>query len=57
MGFSPMVSLASEIHRAAPKYSHQHAPPIPERVDKVKFIPATETLPLIFLNSKIYLNE
>ena len=57
IGVTPIVTSAPETHRPSPQHFQQYAPTISERVDKVKLIPARETVPLIFLYSKTYINE
>lgn len=57
IGLTPIFTSVPEVHRVASQHFYQHAPAIPERFDKVKFIPAREMLPLMVLNQKIYINE
>ncbi len=36
--FTPIVSSASEIHRAAPQYLYQNAPTVNPRLDKIRMV-------------------
>lgn len=57
IGVTPIVPSTHKIHRSAPQHFYQYAPTISERVYKVKFIPARETVPLMFLYQTNHINE
>jgi hypothetical protein len=56
--FTPIVSSASEIHRAAPQYLYQHAPTVNPRLDKIRMVASNQRIPLIYINAQYsYTNE
>jgi hypothetical protein len=60
IGVTPIVSSASEIHRASSQrlHQHKHVPTVNPSLDKIRFIASHRMIPLISLNAEqVHLNE
>ena len=60
IGVPPKLPSAAEIHRPAPQYSHQYAPTVNPRCDKIIMMANNNRnmIPLIYINGQsLYINE